>query len=134
MRIGICLFASAFVLSSAIQPSAVTAQEHHGPPCEGDYNIVRVSDIKPGMTQKFLDAVAAQQAWYKNAGTQDKIVLMRIYDRDSHSYSTTQMMTSHISPSGAPPVKHDAAFEAFANLYHESSTIKYEYFTCASAK
>jgi hypothetical protein len=30
---------------------------------------VRVSDIKPGMMQKFLEAVTAQEAWYKKAGT-----------------------------------------------------------------
>jgi hypothetical protein len=39
---------------------------------------VSISEIKPGMMQKFLEAVAARQAWYKNAGTCDQITVMRI--------------------------------------------------------
>ena len=137
MRFASCLFAfaaflSPFVLSStpaaAQQPTTRLA-------CDGTYNIVRVSEIKPGMIQKFLEAVAAQQAWYKKAGTPDQITIMRIIDRNPDtkvaSYSETQAITSHTRPgdSSAPP-PHDAGYDAFVALYKDSSTIKYEYFTC----
>jgi hypothetical protein len=137
VRLTTCLFAFvAFVSPLVLSSTPATAQL---PPtrvaCNGNYNHVRISEIKPGMMQKFLDAVAAHQAWYKNAGTPDQITVMRIIERNpdtkATSYSETQVMTFHIEPADrtqGPP--HDAAYDAFVALYKESSTIKSEYVTC----
>jgi hypothetical protein len=105
------------------------------PPCDGSYNIVRISDIKPGMYQKFTEAVAAQAAWYKAGGAPDLIVMLRVIDRDAAAgtmkYSETEALTSHISPATpGPRVPHDAAYDAFVALFRASSTIKSEVFTC----
>jgi hypothetical protein len=103
--------------------------------CDGNYNIARVSDIKPGMMQKFLEAVGAQKALYKKAGTPDEITVMRIMnlnpDTKVSTYSETQAITTHSRPAdnSAPP-PHDAAYDAFVSLFKASSTIKSEYFTC----
>ncbi len=104
-------------------------------PCTGNLNIVRVSEIKPGMMQKFLQATTAQQAWYKKAGTPDQISVMRVMVQDSTtkawSTSETEAITSHIEPAGsANGPAHDAGFDAFVALFKESSTIKTEYITC----
>lgn len=137
MRLASCLLAFAAFASPLIvlsTPSAAQQTTNHLPSCDGSYNIVRISEIKPGMFQKFLDAVAAQQAWYKNIGTPDQISVMRIIDRNpdtkTASYSTTQAMTSHIEPANRTPPSHDAGYDAFVTLFKESSTIKTEYFTC----
>ena len=133
MRLATCLLAfAAFatpLMSSA--PSAAQQTRTPLPACDGNYNIVRLSDIKPGMFQKFLDAVAAQKAWYQKAGRTDEITVMRIIDLKSGSYSTTQAITTHIEPAGSPiGVTHDAGYDAFVALFRASSDIKTEYFTC----
>jgi hypothetical protein len=125
----------AFTVFSVSLLSAATparAQQAAGiPACDGSYNIIRVSEIDEGMMPKFLEAVVAQKAWYKKAGEPDSFSLMRIIDTKAGTYSTTEVLTSHISPSGARP-PHDAAFDAFVSLFRASSTIKNEYFTCMS--
>jgi hypothetical protein len=72
------------------------------------------------MMQKFLEAVAAQQAWYKKAGTSDQITVMRIIDRNPDTkvstYSETQAITTHTHGPASPP-PHDAGYDAFAALY-----------------
>ena len=106
------------------------------PPCDGNLNIVRTSEIKPGMMARFAEAVAGQQAWYKAAGTPDQIMLLKVLVRDettkAWSYSDTQALTFHIEPDkrAKPLPPHDAAWDAFVALYKESSTIKSESFTC----
>ena len=139
MRLASCLFAFAAILSPLVLSStpAAAQQPTTHVTCNGNYNHVRISEIKPGMMQKFLEAVAAHQAWYKNAGTPDQITVMRIIDRNpdtkATSYSETQAMTFHIEPADrtqGPPHDHDAGYDAFVALYKESSTIKSEYVTC----
>jgi hypothetical protein len=137
MRLASCLFAFAVILSPSVLSPAPTAAQQPATRLAGDgtYNIVRVSEIKPGMMPKFLEAVAAQQAWYKKAGTPDQIAVMRIIDRNADTkvstYSETQAITTHTRPAdaGTPP-PHDAGYDAFVALYKDSSTIKSEYFTC----
>jgi len=106
--------------------------------CTGNVNIVRVSDIKPGMMDKFLDAVAAQQAWYKNAGTPDEISVMRLMDQNSDTkawtLSDTQAITTHIMPARSQSLTHDAAWDAFVAMFKDSSTIKTQFLTCIVAK
>jgi len=101
-------------------------------------NIVRVSDIKPGMMQKFMDAVAAQAAWYKGAGAPDKIELLHLMVQDpatkAWSISQTKALTNHIVPAGRKGPAHDAGYDAFVAMFKDSSTITSEYLTCASDK
>jgi hypothetical protein len=134
----VAVSAIALSLTPALGPAPAAAQQAQVPaafPCAGSVNLVRISEIKPGMMQKFLDAVAAQKAWYKNAGLPDEIAVMRIMERDpagkSWSLSETQAITTHIEPSartGGPA--HDAAWDAFVAMYTASSTIKNSYLTC----
>jgi hypothetical protein len=107
-------------------------------PCSGSVNIVRISEIKSGMLDKFLQAVAAQQAWYKNAGMPDKIGVMRIMEQDpatkAYSTSETQVITTHVSPvGGAKSPAHDAAWDAFVDMFKDSSSIKTQYLTCVAS-
>ena len=137
MRLASCLFAFAAFISPIVLSSTPAAAQQPASrvACNGNYNVVRISEIKPGMMQKFLEAVAAHQAWYKKAGTPDQITVLRIIDRNpdtkAASYSETQAMTFHIEPADrtqGPP--HDAGYDAFVALYKESSTIMSEYLTC----
>ena len=128
------------VLSATLTPAfaqtpAATQPAAAPPLCTGSLNIVRVSDIKPGMMDKFLHAVAAQQAWYKAAGTSDVIQVMRIMERnpDTHvsTFSETQVLTTHIEPATrAKGPDHDAGYDAFVAMFKDSSTIQSEYVTC----
>ncbi len=135
MRLASCLLALA-VLSSPLILSPMPAAAQHPsarpsmPACDGSYNIVRISDIKPGMIDKFLEAVAAQKAWYKSKGSPDTIGVERIIDTKSGTYSTTSALTTHIQPSGSKRPVHDAGFDAFVALFSASSTIKSTFFTC----
>ena len=99
------------------------------PYCSGSYNIVRVSEIKPGMMAKFVQAVAAQKAWYKAAGAADEITLMRVIDYTG-GFSDKQALTGHTTPAGAARIPHDPKYDYFVSLYKESSTVKQEFFTC----
>ncbi len=120
-------------------PTPAAAQQAPAPraplPCAGSVNIVRISDIKPGMMPKFLQAVAAQQAWYKKAGMPDQIGVMRIMDQDAttkaYMTSETQAITTHIIPSSGPSIPaHDAAWDAFVAMFSDSSVIKIQYMAC----
>ena len=132
------LFALAASLTPALAPSPAAAQAAAAAlPCTGNINIVRISDIKPGMMDKFLQAVAAQKAWYKNAGTPDQIGVMRILDRDpntkAYTLSETQAITTHIELANSKQPTHDAGYDAFVALFSASSTIKTQYLTCMDA-
>lgn len=104
--------------------------------CSGSYNIVRVSEIKPGMMPTFLQAVAGHKAWYAAAGAPDKIIAMRVIETDpatkAQHFSETQVVTSHIEPVKRDrPLPPEAdSYRAFVSLYKESSVITAEYHTC----
>jgi hypothetical protein len=100
------------------------------PACEGNYNVVRVSEIKPGMMDKFLQAVAAQKAWYQSKGSPDTITVERVIDTKAGAYSTTQAITNHIQPPSSKQPAHDAGYDAFVALFSDSSTIKSSFVTC----
>jgi hypothetical protein len=129
------LFAS--IAMQAQAPSVPASSASTTPlACDGSYNVVRVSEIKPGMMSTFMKAVAGHQAWYAAAGAPDKIVAMRVIERDSatkvQSYSETQVVTSHVEPVRRDhPLPPEAdSYMAFVDLYKQSSTIKAEYHTC----
>ena len=135
MRLATCLLAFAAFTSPLILSSTPSAAQQAParppmPACDGNYNIVRVSEIKPGMMDKFLQAVAAQKAWYKSKGSPDTITLERIIDSKTGTYSTTQAITNHISPAGSKQPAHDAGYDSFVALFTDSSTIKSSYVTC----
>jgi len=109
-----------------------------GPPkCDGNYAIVRVSTIKPGMMEGFMAAVAAHKAWYRSHGFSDDIIVAsRVITTDPQTkemkYSDTQVVTYHISPasiSQTPPT-HDAAWDAYVKQYRDTSDIASQYLTC----
>jgi hypothetical protein len=135
MRLATCLLAfAAFTSPLFLSPTPSAAQQSTArppmPACDGNYNIVRVSEIKPGMMDKFLQAVAAQKAWYKSKGAPDTIDVERVIDTKTGSYSTTQAITTHISPPSSKQPPHDAAYDAFVALFSDSSTIKSSFVTC----
>jgi hypothetical protein len=104
-------------------------------PCDGVYNIGRISEITPtGSMDKFMAAVAAHQAWYKSHGFPDIIFASRILVADpktgKNSLSDTQVMTYHLSKSKSAPTPHDAAWDAYVKLYSETSTIKETTMSC----
>lgn len=130
-------------LAFTFSPATASAQAPAAVPplCTGMMNIVRVSEIKPGMMAKFMQAVAAQQAWYTSKGTPDKIDVMRVMEQNpaskAYAFSETTALTSHIEPAVRPGGKgpeHDAGYAAFVALFRDSSTIKNEYVTCVVTK
>lgn len=106
-------------------------------PCSTSVNIVRVSEIKPGMMSQFLEAVEAQKAWYKNAGLPDTIDVMRVMEQGPSTkawkLSETTVITTHVMPTKSERPKHDAAWDAFVAKFGASSTIKNSYMTCMSS-
>ena len=108
------------------------------PACDGDYVVVRVSQIKPGGSMRgFLDAVAAHVAWYRSHGFKDnRIVAARIIGRDPGTgelkYSEKQVMTYHFNPPGMgdPAGRGDAAWNAYVKLYRDNSDMLSETVTC----
>src|SRR5437868_1452427 len=145
MRIARLLLSLAVCTASftpALCPTPATAQTPPAAaeaplPCSGRVNIVRVSDIKPGMMDKFLQAVAAQAAWYKKAGLSDEIGVMRIMEQDpatkAWKLSETKTMTTHVMPANHEGPKHDAEWDAFVAMFAASSTIEKAYMTCMSS-
>lgn len=87
---------------------ALTACAQSLPACEGDYTVVRVSQIKAGGSmQGFLAAVAAHQAWYRSHGfTGNRIVVARVITGNpvtgTAQYSDQEVVTLHFSPPGMP--------------------------------
>jgi Patatin-like phospholipase len=65
------------------------------PPCDGTLNMVRTSEIKPGMMARFAEAVAGQQAWYKAAGAPTR-------SRCSRSSSATKPPRPGATPTPRP--------------------------------
>jgi hypothetical protein len=132
------LVLTCFLAWIAPAPLAQQAPAHDAPlPCTGNIEVVRLSDIKPGMMLKFFEAVALQQAWYKKMGTPDQIEIKRVveYDSASKSYmiSETQAVTSHLEPAMRnKELPHDADYDQFVALYKDSANIKSEYRTCGS--
>ena len=135
LLLSLMVFAATLNPAFCPTPAAAQAPAASSPlPCSGSVNIVRISEIKPGMMPKFLQAVAAQAAWYKNAGMPDQIGMMRIMQQDATtkkwSLSETQAMTTHIIPAGGKAPTHDAAWDAFVAMFSDSSTIKTSYMAC----
>ncbi len=132
MRIALSIVAATLLLSLSACAQPVL------PACEGDYTVVRVSQIKPGGSmQGFLAAVAAHQAWYRSHGfTGNRIVVARVITGNpvtgTARYSDGEVVTLHFNPPGMgnPAGAGDAAWNAYVKLYRDNSAITSEYVTC----
>jgi hypothetical protein len=134
MRISSTMLVVAALVSPLWLSQSAKAQAA-APPCNGVYTILRISEIKPGMMPKFLEAVAAQQAYYRHKGLVDQIVLDRVTAsaRPGGPYSDTLAITDHILGSSLPAenrTEPDDEYKAFVSMYSASSTVKATYYTC----
>jgi hypothetical protein len=108
------------------------------PACDGDFAVVRVSQISAGGTVAgFMDAVKDHLAWYRANGIQDNIIVASrivLMDKDKgpSKYSETEVMTYHIRPPAEDriPKRGDDAWKAYVKKYRDNSEIKSEYVTC----
>jgi hypothetical protein len=121
----------------AIPAPAIHAQSDE-PACDGVFNVLRLSEITPtGSLDKFMSAVSAQQAWYSSHGYPDVIFAAKVTERDPQTkkwgFSNTQVLTYHYTKAGTPPVKRDAAWDAYVKQYNETSTIKETHVNCVPA-
>jgi hypothetical protein len=132
--LAVAVLSSPIALTSTPARAQGAAAASPPPPCAGLYTILRISDIKPGQMKTFLDAVAAQQAWYRSHGLVDQIVLERVIDRDPQTkaagYSETTAITDHVGYNPGADRPEDDAFKAFTALFQASSTIKTTFYTC----
>lgn len=122
------------VLLAAALLAAAPARAQTNPPCDGNVTVVRVSIIKPGQMNLFLQAVAAHKAWYRSHGFQDNIIVAgRVMNRDDAgkvTYSDTEIVSLHVNPPAVPRAQFDAAWDAYVKQYRDSSDIKSDYRTC----
>jgi hypothetical protein len=99
--------------------------------CDGQYNTVRVSTIKPGKLQAFMDAVAAHKAWYRSHGFKENVIVAsRVIDTKTGKYVESEVVTFHVNPPDTSTFKTDAAWDAYVKQYRDSSDIKEQYTTC----
>jgi hypothetical protein len=102
--------------------------------CDGDYAIVRVSQIAPGGSiEEFSKVVEAHKAWYRSHGfVNNEIYMKKVLVQDETTkawkYSDTEIMTFHVRP--PRELKIDAEWEAFVKRYKNIAHIKSEYITC----
>jgi hypothetical protein len=129
--------ASFVLLCSSFAP--LVFAQNSAPACSGAMNIMRVSEVKSGVTMdQFMAAVKAHQAWYKSHGLPDMIFAARVVVSDpktkAESYSDSQVVTYHYTKSPAVPAsQHDAAWDAYVKMYNDASTIKATYMNCVPA-
>jgi hypothetical protein len=105
------------------------------PACSGVYSIVRLAELKSGVTiDQYMAAVAAHQAWYKKHGYDDVIYTARVIERDEGSghpmYSKHLMLTYHYFKPTSPHPTKDAEWDAFVKMYTDTSDLKESYFDC----
>ena len=102
--------------------TAVSAQSM--PECKGQFEVIRMDQIKPGKMDAFRKAVADHQAWYKSHGAKDKIIFARIITPGAApAYAPDQAMSVHIETEAGGDLPHDAAWGAFVAEYKDSSTV-----------
>jgi hypothetical protein len=129
---------AALALLCAPMVTMLHAQAGPALPCDGVYNVGRISEITPtGSLDKFMAAVAAHQAWYKSHGLPDIIFASRVVANDPKTgkmaLSATEMMTYHFEKPNGPPTVHDAAWDAYVKLYNDTSIIKETTLSCIPA-
>ena len=132
----VVLFASlsplAFGQSSQSSAGALDAPL---PACSGVYSIIRIVDLKPGVTIDQYDAaLKAHKAWYKQHSYDDVIYSAPVIERDNGSghamYSKHLILTYHYFKPTSPHPAKDAAWDAFVKMYTDTSDLKESYFSC----
>jgi len=124
----------------ATSPAPARAQSAT-PKCDGDFAIVRISQIKPTSNlQTFMKAQEAHLAWYRANGYKtNEIYSARVMVSDDKGktmrYSDSEVMTFHVRPPAANgdtaiSSKGKAGWDAYVKMYRDSSDIKTEYFIC----
>jgi hypothetical protein len=130
-------FSVVSLLIAALLPAIAWAEGETAAPlpqCNGNFQIVRVSGIKPGGSMDgFLKAVEAHKAWYKSHGFKDNEIRaekIMMQDPATHKWkdSDQEIMVVHVRPPQG--VKRDAAWESFVKQYADNSEIKSERFVC----
>jgi hypothetical protein len=130
-----CLALAAFSVPVAFGQSAASTAAAM-PACAGVLTMIRVSEITPaGSMDKFMEAVAAQKAWYAKNSPADMIFASKILVRDAatgvSSYSDKTVISYHFYGTNTmTPPKRDAGYDAFVKLFGETSTIKESTLTC----
>lgn len=140
MRIPSAFLVMAALCAVLVSPAAAQTESARPevPACDGIYNILRISEITPtGSIEKFMEAVAAHQAWYASHGYPDIVFAARVVERDPGTNTITlsnkTVLTYHYSKGPVPPAAHDAAWDAYVKLYNETSTIKETHMNCVPA-
>ena len=144
MRIVSTMIALGVLCASAVIAQSPTAAPAPAasvmPACAGTVENIRLSEITlGGSVEKFMEAVAAQKAWYAAHHYDDQIFASRILVQNSatklYSYSETEVLSYHFysaaTVNGEPP--HDAGWDAFVKLYKDTSKIKQATLTCVPA-
>jgi len=104
------------------------------PACDGVYSIIRIAELKPGVSvDQYMAALKAHQAWYKQHKYDDVIYATRIIDRASGKYSDTSILTRHYFTPKSPHPQKDAAWDAFVKMYTDASDLKESFYTCVPA-
>jgi hypothetical protein len=136
-------FAALVLISAPLSPLAFgqASQSSAGalkaplPACSGVYSIVRLVELKHGVSiDQYMEALAAHQAWYKKHGYDDVIYAARVIERDTGSghamYSKHLMLTYHYFKPTSPHPTKDAEWAAFVKMYTDRSDLKESYFDC----
>lgn len=129
------------VLAFLTMASASASAQTMAPTCDGDFAVVRVSQIKPTSSlDALMKAQEAHIAWYrKNGFMNNQIYTTRILVSDpttkAMKYSDTEVMSFHVRPPSATAgtsvsSKDQTGWDAYVNLYRAASDIKSEYTVC----
>jgi hypothetical protein len=121
------------VLAAASALSPVVAAAQTPPACAGHYEVIRTDTVKPGQMAAFRKAVMDQQAWYKNHGLKDRILIGTVLEPGS-GFSATSALTIHtdMAAAASPPHDHDPAWDAFVAEYKASSDVVATYVVCVA--
>ena len=117
-RIGLLMLCGALAAASSAM-----AQTAGAPPCAGQWQVIRVSKIKPGQMAGFMDAVKDQQAWYAGHGLKDRIMVGRMLEATGYSADTAVTIHDKVDGPASPPHEGDAKWNAFVAKFRASSDI-----------
>jgi len=128
-------FASASRCQTAPPTPPLTSAVRGMPACDGLISIIRVSDITAsGSMEKFMAAVAAQQAWYARRGYSDVIFATPLVVHDPEtgavSYSDKHVLTYHYIKPGNGGMEPDDDWNAFVEMFADTSMVRATYISC----
>lgn len=121
----------AFVLATVAFFSSANAQESAtAPRCDGEVQIVRVSQLKPGVTVSDFEKVVVQHmAWYRSHGYTNNVQkVARIMTQQG--FAANKVATIHVNAPGVPREKQDAGWAAFVAAYRAVSDVTEQHQLC----